>query len=109
MGELFRVRITVRSYELDPQGHLNGAVYIQYADHARFEYVRAAGVDMDRMLASGFGPVTLETTIRYRHELRRGDEIDVSCVFIWEPGKKTFRVQQELRRADELIAAEVTS
>lgn len=38
----FTVRVTVRAYELDTQGHLNSAVYHQYGDHARWECLRAA-------------------------------------------------------------------
>ncbi|MGW2215049.1 hypothetical protein ACWCSD_08675 [Nonomuraea sp. NPDC001684] len=32
----FSVRIAVRGYELDTQGHLNNVVYHQYGDHARW-------------------------------------------------------------------------
>lgn len=91
----FSVPIGVRSYELDPQGHVNGAVYVQYADHALFECSRAAGVEPDDLLATGVGPVNLETTIRFRRELRGGDEVIVSCAFEWGSGK-TFRVVREL-------------
>lgn len=104
----FQLRITVRSYELDPQRHVNGAVYQQYADHARYECLRAAGVSVDELLAAGVGPVNLETNIRYHHELRGGDDVDVSCEFQWGEGK-TFRVAQTLRRADGELAATVHS
>lgn len=40
----FSVDVTVRGYELDTQGHLNQAVYLQYAEHARWELLRAAGL-----------------------------------------------------------------
>lgn len=107
MAEDYRVRITVRGYELDTQGHVNQAVYLQYAEHARWECLRAAGISQERLLASRVGPVALETTIRYRSELRGGDELDVSCAFVWGEGK-TFRVVQEMRRADGILAAELT-
>jgi acyl-CoA thioester hydrolase len=108
MTEPFAVRITVRGYELDTQGHLNGAVYHQYGDHARWECLRAAGISIDDLLASGLGPVTLENTIRYHHELRGGDEVDVTCAFAWSEGK-TFRIYQQVRRTDGTLAAEITS
>lgn len=107
MTEDYRVRITVRGYELDTQGHVNQAVYLQYAEHARWECLRAAGISQERLLATRVGPVALETTIRYRSELRGGDELDVSCGFVWGEGK-TFRVVQEMRRADGTLAAELT-
>ena len=31
----FQIRIGVRGYELDTQGHVHNAVYLQYGDHAR--------------------------------------------------------------------------
>lgn len=103
----FSTRMTVRSYELDPQLHVNGAVYVQYADHARFECLRAAGVSVDALLSSGAGPVNLETVLRYHNELRGGDEVDVSCTFVWGAGK-TYRVEQTFTRADGTLAAEVS-
>ncbi len=108
MAERFEIRVTVRSYELDAQGHLNGAVYVQYADHARWECARAAGVEIGKMLATGVGLVNLETTIRFHRELRAGDEVAVSCAFVWGDGK-TFRVSQEFHRPDGTLAAEVNS
>jgi acyl-CoA thioester hydrolase len=108
MTEPFAVRISVRGYELDTQGHVNGAVYHQYGDHARWECLRAAGIALDDLLATGMAPVTLENTIRYHHELRGGDEIEVTCAFTWGEGK-TFRVHQLVRRADGTLAAEITS
>lgn len=105
-GAPFSVRLQVRVYEIDPQLHLNGAVYLQYADHARYECVRAAGVSVEALLGDGMGPVNLETVIRYHNELRAGDEVDVTCEWKWGTGK-TYRVENVFRRMDGEIAAEV--
>ncbi|MFF0098324.1 acyl-CoA thioesterase [Micromonospora sp. NPDC005257] len=107
MADPFRVRVTVRGYELDTQGHLNQAVYLQYAEHARWECLRAAGVGQERLLAGGVGPVALEVTVRYLRELRGGDEVDVTCEFHWGEGK-TFRISQEFTRADGIPVASVS-
>ncbi|AXO34672.1 thioesterase family protein [Micromonospora sp. B006] len=107
MADPFRVRVTVRGYELDTQGHLNQAVYLQYAEHARWECLRASGVGQDRLLAGGVGPVALEVTVRYLRELRGGDEVDVTCEFHWGEGK-TFRISQEFTRADGTPVASVS-
>lgn len=108
VGEAFSVRVAVRGYELDVQGHLNQAVYLQYAEHARWEYLRAAGITPKKMGAARRGPVVLETTIRYLSELRAGDEVDVTCAFEWGEGK-VFRLRQEIRKTDGTLAAEVTA
>ncbi|MEV6971283.1 acyl-CoA thioesterase [Hamadaea sp. NPDC051192] len=105
--EPFLVQVTVRGYELDTQGHLNQAVYLQYGEHARWECLRAAGLSQDRLIASGVGPVALEVTVRYLRELRGGDVVDVTCEFEWGEGK-TFRIRQDLRRPDGTPVAELT-
>jgi acyl-CoA thioester hydrolase len=104
---MFTVHITVRGYELDSNGHLHRAVYLQYAEHARWELLRAAGIEQAALAAAAMGPVTLEERIRFRRELRAGDEVTVSCRVVWQDAK-TFRVEQELRMADGTLAAEVT-
>ncbi|MFE0513564.1 acyl-CoA thioesterase [Streptomyces sp. NPDC058964] len=108
MSEPFSVRVTVRGYETDVQGHLNQAVYLNYAEHARWSLLKAAGVSQARLVGRGVGPVALETNIRYRRELLAGDEVDVTCAFEWGEGK-TFRIRQTITKADGTVAAEVTA
>ncbi|MEF9907436.1 acyl-CoA thioesterase [Streptomyces sp. P9-A2] len=108
MSEPFSVRVTVRGYETDVQGHLNQAVYLNYAEHARWALLHEAGVTQSALAARGVGPVALETTIRYKRELLAGDEVDVSCVFSWSTGK-TFRIEQVITRADGTVSAEITA
>ena len=105
--EPFTVRIAVRGYELDPRGHVNQAVYLQYSEHARWECLRAAGISHDGLQDSGVGPVALEQIIRYYAELRGGDEVDVGCEFRWSAGK-TFEVVQPFHRPDGTRVAELT-
>lgn len=107
MSEPFSVRVTVRGYETDVQGHLNQAVYLNYAEHARWSLLQAAGITQSALLSQGVGPVALETTIRYRRELLAGDEADVSCAFLWSGGK-IFTIEQTITRADGTVAAELT-
>ncbi|MCK7625686.1 acyl-CoA thioesterase [Streptomyces sp. RS10V-4] len=107
-GAPFAVPVTVRGYETDTQGHLNQSVYLQYAEHARWSALQAAGIPQATLVAGGIGPVTLETTIRYRRELRAGDEVEVSCRFVWSEGK-TFTIEQTVRKADGTPAAEISA
>lgn len=108
MTEPFSVPVTVRGYETDVQGHLNQSVYINYAEHARWSLLRAAGITQAGLIGSGVGPVALETTIKYRRELVAGDEVEVTCAFAWGEGK-TFRMEQTIRKTDGTVAAEVTA
>ena len=108
MGEPFTVELRVRGYETDTQGHLNTAVYMQYAEHARWEILRAAGLRQTELIADGVGPVNLETTMRFRKELLAGDPVLVSCAFIWGEGK-TFKVEQRFTTPEGELVAEVFS
>ena len=108
MADVFQVRIAVRGYELDLQGHVNQAVYLQYGEHARWQCFYAAGLTPEVLIAAGVGPVVLETTIRYLKELRAGDELDVTCRFLWSTGK-TFQVEQDYTRTDGTPIARLTS
>jgi acyl-CoA thioester hydrolase len=106
MDKPFSVRVTVRVYETDAQGHLNGNVYLQHAEHARWELLRAAGIRQGELLARNVSPVNLETTIRYHKEVLAGDDVDISCAFVFGDGK-SFRVEQSFRRPDDTLVAEV--
>jgi len=107
VAEQFSVPVTVRGYETDIQGHLNQSVYLQYAEHARWSILHAAGISQSELTGKGVGPVVLETTIRYLRELRAGDEVEVTCGFVWGEGK-TYRLEQTIRRTDGTVSAELT-
>ena len=108
MTEPFSVPVTVRGYETDVLGHLNQSVFLNYAEHARWSLLQAAGIGQNELIGKGVGPVALETTIRYLRELRAGDETVVTCVFSWGEGK-TFRIEQQIRKPDGTVAAEITA
>lgn len=101
---MFGVRVAVRSYETDQLGHLNQAVYAAWAEHARVELLRRAGVALPG--SENLGVVVLEATIRYLRELRVGDEVDVSCDLVFGAGK-TFAMNSTFVRTDGVVCAEV--
>jgi acyl-CoA thioester hydrolase len=107
VSEQFSVTVVVRGYETDTQGHLNQAVYLQYAEHARWSMLQQGGIRQADLLERNLGPVALEVTVRYRRELRAGDEVEVTCAFVWGEGK-TFRIEQTIRKTDGTVAAEVS-
>jgi acyl-CoA thioester hydrolase len=103
----FRTRIAVRSYELDALGHLNHAVYHQYAEVARVEAFEAAGCGWESLVEVNCAPVLLETHAHFRRELRKGDVVDVGCAAKFGTGK-TFRLEQHITKLDGTLAAEIT-
>jgi len=102
-----RTALSVRGYEIDALGHVAGTVYMQYAEHARWECLTAAGLPVNALLGAGVMPVILEITLNYRTELRFGDGVEIGCVFHWGE-RKTATITQRIERVDGALAAEVT-
>jgi acyl-CoA thioester hydrolase len=106
--EPFRLTLPVRHDDLDTNGHVRGPAYLALADHARWAVLDAAGIDLAVLAEHHLGPVNLETTVRFRAELRPGDQVEILTRFEFGDGK-TDRVSQVLRRADGTVSAEITS
>lgn len=106
VAEQFGVSLTVRSYELDQLGHVNHAVYHQYGEHARLELLRDAGCSFAQLVERGMGIVLLDTHVRFRAELRMGDEVWVSCVPRFGAGK-TFNLDSTIRTSGRGVSADV--
>lgn len=72
--------LTVRGCELDSFGHVNNAVYLQYAETAVWHFFRKSG-HLDKLFERGLFPVIMESTQRYIHELRLFDEVRIESEF----------------------------
>ncbi|NMI02064.1 acyl-CoA thioesterase [Pseudonocardia acidicola] len=103
MADEFAVRVAVRSYEVDANGHVNHAVYHQYGEHARMEHLRVAGCSPVRLNARGWGVILLETHARFLSELLLGEQVEVSSRVAFGTGK-TFRIEHVLRRVPENVS-----
>lgn len=102
----FRIPIAVRSYELDALGHVNHAVYHQYAEVARMSGFTAAGCGWDGMLEQRIATVLLSTTVNFRSELRSNEHLEVTCEVKFGTGK-TFNIDSMIIKSDGTVAAEV--
>lgn len=74
-------RLTVRGYELDSFGHVNNAVYLQYAEAAKWDFFSKLGV-LEKMQEQDYFPVVLENRLRYMHELRMMDNVLIETTWI---------------------------
>lgn len=106
-GPEHRTAVTVRGYEIDALGHVAHTVYLQYAEHARWDCLDHAGLGASTLLGAGVMPVILETKITYRRELRYNDEVAIGCVFEWGDGATARILQRIVRSRDGQVAAEV--
>ncbi|OFE12851.1 hypothetical protein PHACT_06615 [Pseudohongiella acticola] len=81
---LFKHRMTVRDYECDMQGVVNNAVYQNYLEHARHEFLKTRGLDFARLTADGIIVVVVRAEIDFLRSLRSGDAFEVSVAPVRE-------------------------
>ena len=72
------LRLRVRHYEMDALGHVNNAVYLQYAEEAAVEHARALGFDAERWKELGGAWVVRRHEIEYRLPAVAGDDLAVT-------------------------------
>jgi acyl-CoA thioester hydrolase len=73
----FTLELAVRDYECDLQGVVNNAVYQNYLEHARHEYLKTIGINFAEMTAQGINLVVTRAEIDYKTSLVSGDHFAV--------------------------------
>jgi len=104
------LEIVVRSTEIDVNGHVNNAKYLEYLEWGREQWYEDAGLPYSRFLALGIQTVTVNININYRKECVQGDRLTVATL-PEKAGRSSYVLHQEIRnRQGELCAdALVTS
>ena len=97
--EPFRVRLGVRDYEIDMQGVVNNAVYQNYLEHARHEFLKARGVDFAALALCGVNLVVTRIEMDFLGSLRSGDMFDVT-VAMERISRLRFGFRQTIATAD---------
>ena len=69
----FRLDFQVRDYECDLQGVVNNAVYQNYLEHTRHEFIKQLGLDFAELTRRGINLVVTRAELDYKRSLRSGD------------------------------------
>ncbi|GED12020.1 acyl-CoA thioesterase [Aneurinibacillus migulanus] len=104
------LEIIVRSTEIDVNGHVNNAKYLEYLEWGREEWYEQANLPYDTFLELGIQTVTVNITINYRKECVQNDRLIITT----KPerlGRTSYTLKQEIyNQRNELVAdALVTS
>ncbi|QEQ97974.1 acyl-CoA thioesterase [Neptunomonas concharum] len=106
MGELFRLVLKVRDYELDMQGIVNNGVYFNYLEHARHEFLLSKGVDFAALSKQGVNLVVIRSELDYKSSLMSGDGFWVE-VAVERLSKVKFGFRQRVvRESDGKVCVE---
>ena len=96
---------TVRTYECDSYGHVNNAVYLNYLEYARREFLVAAGFDYKGLIEAGYSIYITHIDIHYRASAVLDDKlfIDVEPIKV-KKISGTFR--QRVYKEDGTVCAD---
>jgi acyl-CoA thioester hydrolase len=106
---VYRTRWRVRSYEIDQNGHVNNAVYLNYAEALTVEHAEAAGYGRAWTEAQGGAWVVRRHEIEYLRAARMGDELELEVRVELVRGVRGIRRTTISRAADGLPVARVVS
>lgn len=76
----FELEFQVRDYECDQQGHVNHAVYLNYLEHARHEFIRTLGLDFAELVRRGVSLVIIRAEVDYKRSLLSGQRFMVGVI-----------------------------
>lgn len=106
MEYVFETEMMVRDYECDLQGIVNNAVYQNYLEHARHEFLHDIGLDFDRLCRDGIDAVVTRIEMDYKLPLRPRDGFIVKLA-MRKQGRIRFIFQQAIfRKADNRLVLE---
>lgn len=100
----YSITLSVRDYECDAQGILNNAVYMNYMEHCRHEFLKnILKLSFVELHAQGIDLVLKTSTIDYKASLKSGDDCQVTLTVAME-GRLRCRFNQEIiRKSDQKV------
>ncbi|MCC5942255.1 MAG: acyl-CoA thioesterase [Balneolaceae bacterium] len=107
----FELEFSVRDYELDTQGVVNNAVYQNYLEHARHEFLKSIGLNFNKLHEEGTDAVVHKIELEYKRPLL-GDDRFVVKVRAEQDGNVRFVFYQDIYKlpGNELaLKAKVTA
>jgi acyl-CoA thioester hydrolase len=105
-----QLTLSVRDYECDLQGVVNNAVYQNYLEHARHEFIKTRGLDFAALTAAGINLMVIRAELDYRGSLKSGDRFSVRTQYLRKSRLKFVFLQEVVREGEEkpLLYAEIT-
>jgi acyl-CoA thioester hydrolase len=97
----------VRHYELDGNGHVNNAVYLNYAEHLTLLHAERSGYGQSWSAARGGAWVVHRNLVDYHRPAFYGDLLDLRVHVLYVRGTRGIRHTQIRREVGGELCAEV--
>lgn len=78
MKKIFETSLVSRSYECDSYGHVNHAVFLNYLEVARIEFLKTMGFTLDSLKTNNLLLPIVKIEIEYKRQIMSGEKIIVS-------------------------------
>ncbi|OEU70956.1 MAG: hypothetical protein BA864_06010 [Desulfuromonadales bacterium C00003093] len=91
----FRLDFQVRDYECDMQGVVNNAVYQNYLEHCRHEFIKQLGLDFADLTKRGLHLLVIRAELEYKRPLRSGDRFWIGLI-LERISALRYRFQQDI-------------
>ncbi len=103
----FKIPVTLRWADFDPNFHLRHSVYYDFAATARVAFLTAHGLSTQLMIERHFGPILFREEALFRKEVRPGDELYITvAVTKLRRDASRFSFRHELiRSSDHAVCA----
>lgn len=101
MDYIFELSFKVRDYECDLQGIVNNAVYLNYLEHTRHEFLEHVGLNFAQMHEDGIDAVVIRVEIDYKSPLKSGDNF-VCKLNVAREGNLKFIFLQNIYRLSDM-------
>lgn len=99
--------LMIRESHIDTFGHVNNATYLQIMEEARWQMITERGYGLDKVRESQQGPVILEVNLKFLHELRLREKINIQTELIEYKGK-IGKLRQTVITENNELAADAT-
>ena len=96
----FETDFQVRDYECDIQGIVNNAVYQNYLEHCRHQFLNHIGLNFTQLHNDGIDAVVIRTELDYKFPLRPGDDFLVQLKMGKQGKLRIMFLQQIIRKTD---------
>jgi acyl-CoA thioester hydrolase len=105
----YTMRWPVRTYEVDENGHVNNAVYLQWAEYLAAEHAEACGWGRVWSIEQGGAWLVRRHEVLYHVPARREDEVELTVEVLKLGGVRGTRHTTIRRASDAALLAEVQS
>jgi thioesterase III len=99
------VETVVRCTEIDVNGHLNNAKFVEYLEWGREEWYECHGFGHDRLEELGAITVVVNISLNYRQPCQQGDRLRI-VTWPQHRGRTSFALAQRIEMSDGTIVAD---